>query len=294
MRSWAKIRESALSGIILLFALLAMTGAAQAQFYSEPKPLAPVGKPAGIENVGIDQHLNQQLPLDLPFRDESGNQVQLRQYFGNKPVILTFVYYTCPMLCSEVQSGLTSALGVLKFTVGKDFDVVSVSINPKETPQDAMANRRTFLQRYHRQGAANGWHFLTGDESSIEPLTKAAGFRYTYDRESGQYYHATAVMVVTPEGKLAQYFYGIEYPPNDLRLALVQASQNKIGNLADVLLLYCFHYDPKTGRYSATVLNIVRLGGLLTFCLLGGFMALSLRREAHQRANDGPGPRGRT
>jgi len=181
-----------------------------------------------------------------------------------------------------VQSGLTSALQILKFDAGKEYDVISVSINPEETPQDALTKKRQFLSRYHREGASSGWHFLTGQKPEIDALAKATGFRYNYDPQTKQYSHATAVMVVTPTGRIAQYFYGIEYAPKDLRLALVQASQNKIGNLTDVLLLYCFHYDPKVARYSATVLNIVRLGGLVTVFLLGAFVAVSLKRESRE------------
>jgi protein SCO1/2 len=260
-----------------LFALMLAASIAQAQFYSEPKPLAPVGKPKGIEGIAIDQHLNQQLPLDAAFSDENGKAVKLGDYFGEKPVIIVPMYYTCPMLCSEVESGLISALGVLKLTPGKEFNVVSVTMNPNETPQDAMVNKNHFLQRYRRPGA--DWHFLTGPQSSITPVMQALGFHYNYDPETKQYYHATAIMVATPQGKIAQYFYGIEFPPNDLRLALVDSSHEKIGNVADALLLYCFHYDPKTGKYSAQILNILRVMGLVTFGMLAGFMVMSLRRE---------------
>lgn len=278
MKMLVKFGNRILAAIVLV---MTATATLQAQFYEPAKPTQPVGKPAGIQGVGIDQHLNQQLPLDLPFTDENGNAVELSQYFGEKPVIIVPMYYTCPMLCSEVQSGLTSALSVLKFTAGKEFNVVSVSIDPNDKPADAMAKKKIFLQRYRRPGA--DWHFLVGSQSSITSLMKTLGFRYNYDPATKQYYHATAVMVATPQGKLAQYFYGIEYGPNDLRLALVQASQEKIGNLADAVLLYCFHYDPSTGRYSATVLNILRLLGLITFGLLAGFMLVSFRREARQK-----------
>lgn len=260
--------------------MLLLAASPAQSLYSGPQAAPPPqGKPQSIQNVGIDQHLDQQLPLDLRFRDEAGNPVKLGQYFGTKPIILTMVYYTCPMLCGEVQSGLTSALQILRFDVGKEFDVVSVSINPEETPQDAVAKKKQFLSRYHREGAGSGWHFLTGQKPEIDALAKAVGFRYNYDPQTKQYSHATVVMVITPGGKVAQYFYGIEYAPKDLRLALVQASQNKIGNLTDALLLYCFHYDPSTARYSATVLNIVRLGGVLTVFLVGAFVFINVRRE---------------
>jgi len=271
-----KIQDTTAAAALLM---LLLAGAQAQSLYSGPKALPPQGKPQAIQNVGIDQHLDQQLPLDLQFRDEAGNPVKLGQYFGSKPIILTLVYYTCPMLCSEVQSGLTSALQILKFDAGKEYDVISVSINPEETPQDAMTKKRQFLSRYRREGASAGWHFLTGQKPEIDALAKATGYRYNYDPQTKQYSHATAVMVVTPAGKIAQYFYGIEYAPKDLRLALVQASQNKIGNLTDALLLYCFHYDPTTARYSATVLNIVRLAGLLTVFLMGAFVVINVRRE---------------
>ena len=270
--------------ISLLAAVVLVAAGAQAQLYSEPKAAVPMGKPESILKVGIDQHLNQQLPLDLKFRDENGAEVTLGQYFGSKPIILTMVYYTCPMLCGEVQSGLVSALGILRFDAGREFDVISVSINPSETPADAMAKKKQFLSRYHRAGAEHGWHFLTGDKANIDALAKAVGYRYSYDAKSGQYSHGTAIVVVTPEGKLAQYFYGIEYAPKDLRLALVEASRNKIGNVVDAVMLYCFHYDPASGRYSAQILNVVRLAGLLTVFCMGGFLLVAFRRETRGRA----------
>ena len=270
--------------VSLLAAVVLVAAGAQAQLYSEPKAAVPMGKPESILKVGIDQHLNQQLPLDLKFRDENGAEVTLGQYFGSKPIILTMVYYTCPMLCGEVQSGLVSALGILRFDAGREFDVISVSINPSETPADAMAKKKQFLSRYHRAGAEHGWHFLTGDKANIDALAKAVGYRYSYDAKSGQYSHGTAIVVVTPEGKLAQYFYGIEYAPKDLRLALVEASRNKIGNLVDAVMLYCFHYDPASGRYSAQILNVVRLAGLLTVFCMGGFLLVAFRRETRGRA----------
>ena len=278
MRLVRTIRVSLLAVVVLVAA------GAQAQLYSEPKAAVPMGKPESILKVGIDQHLNQQLPLDLKFRDENGAEVTLGQYFGSKPIILTMVYYTCPMLCGEVQSGLVSALGILRFDAGREFDVISVSINPSETPADAMAKKKQFLSRYHRAGAEHGWHFLTGDKANIDALAKAVGYRYSYDAKSGQYSHGTAIVVVTPEGKLAQYFYGIEYAPKDLRLALVEASRNKIGNVVDAVMLYCFHYDPASGRYSAQILNVVRLAGLLTVFCMGGFLLVAFRRETRGRA----------
>ncbi len=236
-------------------------------------------RPPGLKNVGIEQHLNEQIPADLQFRDESGKTVRLGDYFGKRPMILNLVYYKCPMLCSEVLSGLTSALKPMKFDVGKDFDVLTVSFDPRETPSDAIETKAKWLPRYGHPGAAQGWHFLTGPQDSIEALTKAAGFGYDYSDKSGQFAHGTAIMVLTPEGKIAQYYYGVEFSPKDLRLAMVQASNNKIGSLSDQILLYCYHYDPNAGRYSVLILRVLRLAGVATMALLFGFMAVMFRRD---------------
>ena len=234
-------------------------------------------RPPGLQNVGIEQHLNEQIPPNLMFRDETGKTVQLADYFGRKPMILNLVYYQCPMLCGEVLSGLESALRVLKFDVGKDFDVLTISFDPKETPEMAAAKKAEYLKRYGRAGAAGGWHFLTGPQNSIDALTKAAGFQYQYDSKSGQFAHATAIMVLTPEGKIAQYYYGVEFAPKDLRLGLVQASQHKIGNLVDEVLLYCYHYDPDTGKYGAIVSRILKLAAGATILVLGTFLIVMFR-----------------
>jgi protein SCO1 len=234
-------------------------------------------RPPGLKRVGIEQRLNQQIPPDLVFVDETGQEVHLRDYFGKKPLILNLVYYQCPMLCGEVLSGLESALRVLKFDVGKEFDVLTVSFDPKETPQMAMAKKAEFLKRYGRPGAAEGWHFLTGPQSSIDALTQAAGFQYEYDPKSGQFAHATAIMVLTPEGKIAQYYYGVEFAPKDLRLGLIQASQNKIGNLVDEVLLYCYHYDPDTGKYGPIISRVLKLAAGATILVLGTFLIVMFR-----------------
>ncbi|HTA25418.1 MAG TPA: SCO family protein [Terriglobales bacterium] len=245
-------------------------------------------RPPGLKNVGIEQHLNDQIPPDLVFHDETGQSVRLADYFGKKPLILNLVYYQCPMLCGEVLSGLESALRVLKFDVGKEFDVLTVSFDPKETPQMATAKKAEFLKRYGRPGAAEGWHFLTGPESSIATLTKAAGFDYEYDPKTGQFAHATAIMVLTPEGKIAQYYYGVEFAPKDLRLGLVQASQNKIGSIVDEVLLYCYHYNPDTGKYSAIISRILKIAAGTTIFMLGTFLIVMFRlgsaSERKQRA----------
>jgi protein SCO1/2 len=241
-------------------------------------------RPPGLKNVGIEQHLNEQIPPDLTFRDETGKPVRLGDYFGKKPMILNLVYYQCPMLCGEVLAGLESALRVLKFDVGKEFDVLTVSFDPRETPEMAAAKKAQFLKRYGRPSAAQGWHFLTGPQESIDALTKAAGFQYQYDSKTSQFAHATAIMVLTPDGKIAQYFYGVEYVPKDLRLGLIQASENKIGNLVDQVLLYCYHYDPETGKYGAVVMRIVRLAGLATVLTLGLFLLVMFRRGSKPAA----------
>ena len=234
-------------------------------------------RPPALKNVGIDQHLNEQIPPNLTFRDETGKTVQLADYFGKKPMILNLVYYQCPMLCGEVLSGLESALRVLKFDVGKEFDVLTISFDPKETPEMAAVKKAEYLKRYGRSGAADGWHFLTGPQNSIDALTQAAGFQYQYDPKSGQFAHATAIMVLTPEGKIAQYYYGVEFAPKDLRLGLVQASQHKIGNLVDEVLLYCYHYNPDTGKYGAIISRVLKIAAGATILVLGTFLVLMLR-----------------
>jgi protein SCO1/2 len=241
-------------------------------------------RPPGLQNVGIEQHLDEQIPADLSFRDETGKPVRLGDYFGKKPMILNLVYYNCPMLCGEVLSGLEGALRVLKFDVGKEFDVLTVSFDPRETPDMATRKKAEFLKRYGRAGAAEGWHFLTGPQESIDALTKAAGFQYQYDPKTGQFAHATAIMILTPEGKIAQYYYGVEYAPKDLRLGLIQASENKIGTLADQVLLYCYHYDPTTGKYGAIISRVLKLAGIATLLGLGILMTVLIRL--------GSGPRG--
>jgi protein SCO1/2 len=234
-------------------------------------------RPPGLKNVGIEQRLNEQIPPGLAFRDEGGKAVQLSDYFGKKPMILNLVYYQCPMLCGEVLSGLESALRVLKFDVGKEFDVLTVSFDPKETPGMAAAKKAEYLKRYGRPGAAAGWHFLTGPPASIDALTRAAGFQYQYDPKSGQFAHATAIMVLTPDGKIAQYYYGVEFAPKDLRLGLIQASENKIGTVVDQVLLYCYHYDPDTGKYGAIISRVLQLAAGATVLILGTFLIVMFR-----------------
>ena len=267
------------------FAVMVMTLSCFGQGMTQGIMSPPANvRPPGLKNVGIEQRLDEQIPPDLIFRDETGKSVRLGDYFGNKPAILNLVYYRCPMLCGEVLSGLESALRVLKFDVGKEFDVLTVSFDPRETADMATKKKAEFLKRYGRPGAAAGWHFLTGPQDSIDGLTKAAGFQYQYDPKTGQFAHSTAIMVLTPEGKIAQYYYGVEYAPKDLRLGLIQASENKIGNLADQVLLYCYHYDPTTGKYGAMIARVLQLSGLATVLLLGVLMTVLIR---HGRGSDG-------
>jgi protein SCO1/2 len=230
--------------------------------------------------VAIAQKLDSQIPLDTMFRDEAGNVVRLRDYFkSGKPVLLDFMYYRCPMLCSTVLEGTTSALTELKFDIGKEFDVITVSIDPRDTPAQAAQKKDHYIKRYGRMSAVSGWHFLTGTESSIKRLANAVGFEYAYDIQTDQFAHGAALLVLTPQGRVSRYFYGFEYNPRDLRLGLVEASASRIGSPSDQLLLLCFHYDPSTGKYSKTAMNIVRAGGVATILSLGGFIFLMLRNE---------------
>jgi protein SCO1/2 len=261
---------------LFVAALMSLPAFGQGMTQGMMSPPANV-RPPGLKNVGIEQHLDEQIPPDLTFRDETGKAVRLGDYFGKKPVILNLVYYQCPMLCGEVLSGLESALRVLKFDVGKEFDVLTVSFDPRETPDMATKKKAEFLKRYGRPGAEAGWHFLTGPQESIDALTNAAGFQYQYDPKTGQFAHATAIAILTPEGKIAQYYYGVEYAPKDLRLGLIQASENKIGTLADQVLLYCYHYDPTTGKYGAIIARVLQLSGLVTVLALGILMTTLIR-----------------
>lgn len=267
---------------VLLVSFISLPAFDQSMTRGIMSPPANV-RPPGLKNVGIEQHLDNQIPPDLIFRDEAGKSVRLGDYFGRKPMILNLVYYQCPMLCGEALSRLESALRVLKFDVGKEFDVLTISFDPRETPYIATKKKTEFLKRYGRPGASAGWHFLTGPQESIEVLTKAAGFQYEYDVKTGQFAHATALTILTQEGKIAQYYFGVEYAPKDLRLGLIQASENKIGNLADQVLLYCYHYDPTTGKYGAIVSRILQLSGLLTILLLGILLTVLFRQGS--RAN---------
>jgi protein SCO1/2 len=236
-------------------------------------------RPPRLENVGIEQHLDAQVPPDLTFRDDTGKTVKLGDYFGRKPLILNLVYYNCTMLCGEALAGLSSAMRLVKFDVGNEFDVITVSFDPRETPEMAAAKKKDYVGRYGRANAAAGWHFLTGQPESINALTKAVGFQYQYDARSNQYAHATAIMVLTPQGRISRYFYGVDFPPKDLRMGLVEASQGKIGNAVDAVLLYCYHYNPETGKYGAMVANILRLAAAATILIMGIFLLILWRLD---------------
>jgi len=261
--------------LVLIFA----TTCVFAQIPKQPGPSSPlygartdVGKPStglptALHDVRIEQKLDQQLPLDLVFHDESGQEVKLGQYFGQKPVVLAFVYYDCPMLCTQVLNGMVTSFRVLPFQIGKEFDVVTVSFDPRETSALAASKKKVYinyLPTKMQPAAASGWHFLTGDQENIAKLTDAAGFRYHYDEATKQFAHASGIMVATPHGKLSRYFYGVEYSARDLRLGLIESSAEKIGSPVDQLLLYCYHYDPATGKYGAAVMKIMRIAGVIT------------------------------
>ncbi|HVP30674.1 MAG TPA: SCO family protein [Verrucomicrobiae bacterium] len=236
--------------------------------------------PGALQGVGIDQKLDQQVPLDLVFTDEYGKQAPLSTYFRpGKPVLLALVYYRCPMLCTQILTGTASSLKAVSLDPGKDFEVVAISFDPKDTPETAASKKQMYLKRYGRPGTANGWHLLTGDAANIKALTDAIGYHYKYDPKTDQFAHASGIMIVTPEGRLSRYFYGVEYAPRDVRLGLVEASQNRIGNPVDEILLFCYHYDPATGKYGAVVMNIVRLAGVGFVLLCGTVLAIFLRRD---------------
>jgi protein SCO1/2 len=242
-------------------------------------------KPGLLKKIGIDQHLNQQVPLDLVFTDETGRTVRLGDFFGKRPVILAMVYYECPMLCTQVLNGMVSALGVLNFEVGREFDVVAVSINPKEGPGLAAQKKQAYLERYKRPQTASGWHFLTGKEEQIKQLAAAVGFRYAFDEEIQQYAHGAGIEVLTPHGVISKYFYGIEYSPRDLKFGLMEASEEHIGSPIDDVLLLCYHYDPATGKYGAVAIEAVRIGAVATVLAFLTFLFVSLRKErAHRGA----------
>jgi protein SCO1/2 len=236
-------------------------------------------RPNLLEDVRFDQQLGAKVPADVLFRDETGKAVRLADYLGKRPLVLALVYYECPMLCSQVLNGLVSSLGVLTFTAGNEFDVVAVSFNPREGPGLAEAKKRAYMERYDRPGSEPGWHFLTGPPESIAQLTEAVGFKYAWDDKIKQYAHAAGVIVLTPDGRVSKYFYGVEYSARDLKYGLMEASDQKIGSPVDNLLLYCYHYDPTTGKYGVATMTAVRIGGAATIFGLVAFWAVMWRRD---------------
>jgi protein SCO1/2 len=268
------------SALIAAFLFCGANGAAAQDAFVQN----PGGKPEVLKNVGLDQKLNAQVPLDLTFRDEHGATVKLGQLLQGKPAILTMVYYQCPMLCTEVLNGTLNSLKEVPLDIGKDFSVITVSIDPSERPVLADAKHIMYAGLYGRPGAVQGWHFLTGDEAQIQKLAAAVGFRFVYDKESSQFAHASGIMVLTPEGRLSRYFYGLAYPPRDVRLALVEASEGKIGSTVDEILLFCFHYDPVTGKYAVTILNVVRAAGVISVVAIALMIFIFLRREKYSVA----------
>ncbi len=243
--------------------------------------------PKGLETVGLDQRVGESVDLELPFKDHTGAPVQLADYFGERPVLLAPVYYDCPMLCTLTMEGLIQSLRAVSLEPGDDFTVLAVSFDPRETTEQAAARRATTLDRYGRDAGADGVHFLTGAEPAVAALMKQVGFGYRFDEETGEFAHVSTLVVLTPEGVVSRYFPGIEYPPRDLRLSLIEAADEQIGTVIDKVLLYCFRYDPTTGQYTAATMNLVRGGGILTILLMGAFVILNLLREKSRRAAAG-------
>jgi protein SCO1/2 len=280
------MRRSCANAVVMLssaFAAFAQPGqpAPAQQTFSMQDSNLHAAVPGALQGIGIDQRLDAQAPLNLVFKDEAGRSLPLSTYFsGNKPVVFTLVYYRCPMLCSEILNGLEGSLKAVSLDPGKDFEVVAVSFDPKDTPEIAASKKASYLRRYNRPNSANGWHFLTGDEANIKALTDAMGFHYKYDAATDQFAHASAVMILTPAGRLSKYFYGVEYAPKDIRLGLVEASAGKIGTPVDQILLFCFHYDPATGKYGAITMNALRVVGASFVLICGAVLAIAFRRES--------------
>ena len=282
----SSFRNIALAFVPFVLSFVSLSASAHAQAsspasagYKREPGLTSSQVPRALREIGFDQNLDERVPLDVGFRDERGAAVRLADFFGTRPVVLVFAYYDCPMLCTQVISGLSSALAVLSLQPGQDFEIVTVSFNPADTPATAAAKKAMYLERYNREGADAAWHFLTGDPPSIARLTKAAGFRYAWDADTKQFAHPSGVIVLTPDGRLARYLFGIEYGPRDLRYAIVEASDGRVGNAADALLLYCYHYDPMTGRYGFVVMRALRLAGGATVLALCAFIVVMVRRE---------------
>jgi protein SCO1/2 len=261
--------------------LLLAASAAQAQMIPDNVGQSSNGLPPALANVGFDPELNKQIPPDLAFTDENGRSVQLKEYFGKKPVVLAFVYFTCPMLCNQVEQTLVGTLKMISFNPGADYEVVFISFDPSDTPDAALKKKHEAMSRFARPGTEPGWHFLTGSKEAIDAVTKAADFRFNYDPKTKLFGHASGILLLTPDGRISRYFFGVDYPPSNVRLGLVDASSGKIGTPVDHILLFCYQYDPSKARYSATVLTVIRMGGVVTlFCMALGFMIF--RRREHR------------
>src|SRR5208283_6106173 len=278
----------ALSTILGTMLLLAAS-AGQAQMIPDNVGPSSNGLPPALVNVGFDPELNKQIPPDVAFTDESGRSVQLREYFGKKPVVLAFVYFTCPMLCNQVEQTLVGTLKMISFDPGTDYDVLFISFDPSDTPDEALKKKHEAMSRFARPGSEPGWHFLTGSKEAIDAVTKAADFRFNYDPKTKLFGHASGILLLTPDGRISRYFFGVDYPPSNVRLGLVDASSGKIGTPVDHLLLFCYQYDPTKARYSATVLTVIRMGGVVTlFCMAVGFVIFR-RREHRPNASGNSG-----
>ncbi len=272
--------------IVGIVALLLAPGVLRAQVVPGNAGPAASAMPAALQDVGFSPPLNGPMPLDVFFRDETGRSVRLREYFGQKPVVLAFVYYRCPMLCDQVAQGVVGVLRMLSFNPGRDYEVVFISFDSRETPEMAAEKKKKALAHFRRPEADSGWHFLTGSRESVEAATKAANFRFSFDAKNNLFAHASGVLLLTPDGRISRYFYGVEYPGRDMRLGLVDASAGKIGTPMDHVLLFCYHYDPTAATYSASILRIIRLAGVLTIlCLVGGIL-ISRRRETQAAARN--------
>jgi protein SCO1/2 len=272
-----------IAGMIVVLTLSVFSGA---QMIPDNVGQSANGLPPALVNVGFDPQLNAQIPPDLAFTDELGRSVQLRQYFGKKPVLLAFVYFTCPMLCNQVEQAVVGTLKMISFNPGTDYEVVFISFDPSDTPDAALKKKHEALSRFARPATDPGWHFLTGSAEAINAATKAADFRYSYDAKSKLFGHASGILLLTPDGRISRYFFGVEYPASNVRLGLVDASAGKIGTPVDHLLLFCYQYDPTKARYSATVLTVIRMGGVVTlFCMALGFVIF--RRREHRPGASG-------
>ena len=280
-----------LRSIFVSTALLACSALSHAQTIPDNVGQSSNGLPPALVNVGFDPQLNKQIPLDTPFVDEYGQAATLRQFADKRPIVLAFVYFRCPMLCNQVEQALVGTLKMISFNPGADYDVVFLSFDPQDKPDGALEKKHEALSRFARPSTDRGWHFLTGTKESIDAVTKAADFRFTYDPKTHLFAHASGILVLTPDGRISRYFFGVDYPPSNVRLGLVDASSGKIGTPVDHLLLFCYQYDPSKGRYSATVLTVLRMGGVITlFCMAIVFVIF--RRREHRGADGGTLPSG--